>query len=95
MTTDASTSLNESRHKLLHAKANFSFLIESFGDELAKRHNYKSLSGLEAVQVFLINKHHWLPREVRLMSWDDLELALHVEMQDWTPPAEVRALMKE
>lgn len=83
-----------SRNKILHTRANIAFLIECFGDFIAQREGYKNTEGLEAIHIYLINKHHWLPREVRTMSWEDLELALHPEMQTWTPSEAVRAQLR-
>lgn len=75
--------------KRLHeANGNLAYSLTVFGFELAKRHGYKNIDGMDAIYLYLINKHHWLPRDVRAMSQQDLELALHEEMQDWTlPPA--------
>lgn len=75
--------------KRLHeANSNLAYLLEVFGDTLAKREGYEDLDGMEAIYLYLINKHHWLPRDVRAMHHEDLRLALHQEMQDWTlPPA--------
>lgn len=75
--------------KRLHeANAGLNYSLELFGHNLAKRQGYKDIDGMEAIYLYLINKHHWLPREVRSMTPDDLRLALHQEMQGWTlPPA--------
>lgn len=69
---------------------NLDYFLEVFGFELAKRHKYKDLDGMDAVRLYLVNKHHWLPRDVRAMSGDDLRFALHEEMQDWIAPQEAR-----
>lgn len=72
------------------ATGNLGFLLEVFGYELASRHSYRDLGGMDAVYLYLINKHHWLPRDVRSLSTDDLLLTLHEEMQGWTAPPEAR-----
>lgn len=72
------------------ATGNLIYLLEVFGHELASRHGYRNLDGMDAVYLYLINKHHWLPRDVRSMSTDDLLLTLHEEMQGWTAPPSAR-----
>ncbi|WP_375592198.1 hypothetical protein [Chitiniphilus eburneus] len=64
------------------------YILEVFGDTLATQQGYKGIDGMEAIYCYLIQKHHWLPREVRSMAPDDLRLALHVEMQGWALPPE-------
>ena len=82
--------LINARAGLAQSRAHTAFLITCFGDHVAQQEGYKSTEGLEAIYIYLIRKHHWLPRDVRAMSLEDLELALHVELQDWTPPEAVR-----
>ena len=77
----------------LHASAgtlNYGLVV--FGDHLAQREGYKDTGGLDAVHFYLIQKHHWLPRDVRSMSFDDLQFLLREELAGWTLPAEARAL---
>jgi hypothetical protein len=50
------------------------------GDQLAKRENYKSLSGIEAVQYYLIQKHHWQLSQVRAMDVEDIAFCLSEEI---------------
>lgn len=77
--------------KRLHtAKGDMAYLLEVFGHTLAQREGYKDIDGMEAIYLYLIHKHHWLPRDVRSMSAEDLQLALHQELQGWTAPAVAR-----
>lgn len=62
-----------------------------FGDHLAKREGYKEKDGMEAVYFYLMNKHHWLPRDVRSMSQEDLTFALCEELAGWTLPPDARS----
>jgi hypothetical protein len=62
--------------------------VDCFGNHLAKREGYKAHSGIEAVQFYLMNKHGWLPSQVRSMSHDDLRFCLEEEMSGWTLPTE-------
>ena len=80
----------DSRKRLHTAQGNLAYLLEVFGDTLAQREGYTDIDGMEAIHLFLIQKHHWLPRDVRGMSQEDLRLALHTEMQGWTVPATAR-----
>lgn len=87
--TDATTLLNDSRKKQHANQARLTCLLEVFGDTLARQNGYQAIGGMEAIHLYLIHKHHWLPRDVRTMSYTDLRLALHQEMQHWTaPPAD-------
>jgi len=90
--------LNKEGHKLtkreiyeasksFHATVGqLNYMLEVFGDTLAEREGYKSISGMDAIHVYLIKKHSWLPRDVTAMSPDHIRLALFEEMQGWTAP---------
>lgn len=71
-------------------QGNLNYLLEVFGHELADKQGWRDIDGMEAIWLYLINKHHWLPRDVRAMTKDDLRLALHEEMQGWTAPPAAR-----
>ncbi len=71
-------------------EGDLNYLLHVFGHTLAEREGYMNADGVEAIRIYLINKHHWLPRDVRSMSHEDLQIALHVEMQGWTAPPEAR-----
>jgi hypothetical protein len=77
--------LNNRHHAIAHDFVE----IECFGDHLAVREGYVKLKGLEAIHLYLIQKHHWLPSVVQNLSRDDLRLVLHQEMQAWTEPKEI------
>lgn len=80
--------MREVNKRLHEANAQLDHLLEVFGDTLAKRQGYKSVSGLEAIHLYLIDKHHWLPRDVLSMSFHDIRFALSEELHGWTlPPA--------
>ena len=77
--------------KRLHeSNGALAYLLEVFGFTLAEREGYKDIDGMEAIHLYLMHKHHWLPRDIKAMSQEDLRLALHVEMQDWNPPPAAR-----
>lgn len=82
--------LYDSRRRYYEASGALDYHLTVFGDELARRQGYRSIDGLEAVHLYLVNKHHWLPRDVKSMSLEDLRFALSEEMQGWTVPAEAR-----
>lgn len=73
--------------KLLHeSTGKLNYLLEIFGFHLAQQHGWKDIDGMDAVHYYLIQKYHWLPRDVRSMTQEDIRLALHEEMQGWTVP---------
>lgn len=80
----------EQTRKLNHAKAELWSHLYAFGDELAKRHGYKRLTGMEAVHYYLIQKHNWTPQQLRDMPYDDILLSLSEDMNEWVLPKELR-----
>lgn len=76
--------------RLHDAAGKLNYMLEVFGYTLAEQQGYKDIDGMDAIHLYLVNKHHWLPRDVRSMTPDDLRLALHQEMQGWTAPAIAR-----
>jgi len=72
--------------KLDHkGKAEKHFLIEAYGDEIAKREGYKAHKGLDAIHFYLVQKFHWTPATARHLSFDDLEFLLKEEKHGWKP----------
>lgn len=80
---------------LLHiTQAEQNFITECFGDYLGASGQVPAgLRGREAIEHYLINKHHWLPAQVRALSWEDLRACLLAELSSWTLPADARAAM--
>ena len=76
--------------RLHQAKGGLNYCLDVFGDHLAEREGYKASGGMDAVYYYLMTKHHWLPRDVKSMSQDDLTFALREELQDWPLPPEAR-----
>lgn len=72
----ATESVNEATKRLYVAEGEIKAHIAKFGDELAKKHGYKTLSGIDGVYRYLVDKYHWLPHEVRMLSVEDLQLLL-------------------
>lgn len=48
-------------------------------EKIVTREKYKNLSGLDAIRYFLIQKHNWLPTQVKTMSIEDLAFCLEEE----------------
>lgn len=46
-----------------------------FGDYIAKDQRYEMVEGLEAVRFYVMERHHWLPRDVLNMSLEELDFA--------------------
>jgi hypothetical protein len=68
--------LRDAEENALIRDAKLRSAISRKGDNLAKKEGYKSLDGMEAIVRYLVDKHHWLPHEVRTLSTDDLVLLL-------------------
>jgi hypothetical protein len=74
------------------AHGEMNYHLEIFGDVIAKREKYKDagLKGINAVHYYLIHKFHWLPRDVRDMTFEDIRLVLSEELAGWTLPKDAR-----
>lgn len=74
--------------KQLHeAEAEDRYLLDVFGDHIAEREGYRSISGgLEAVRFYLMQKYSWTPYQLRNMSAIELRFALREEMHGWIDP---------
>lgn len=83
---------NQTLHRLYQNEGVLAYHLAMFGDFIANREGYKSgdLQGMKAVHFYLIQKHNWLPRDVKAMSYDDLRFVLAEEMQGWTLPEEAK-----
>src|SRR4051794_3493406 len=68
--------MSEARSRLFEADAGLRAALADKGDQIAKKKGYGRLDGLDAVHRYLIDKHHWLPSEVRALTTDDLSLLL-------------------
>jgi len=71
-------------------KGDTAYYLELFGHFLAQREGYKKLDGMEAVFFYLVQKYHWLPKDVRSMSHEDLCFVLAEEMAPWKAPKAAR-----
>lgn len=71
----------EERRKLALEHGERDYLLSLFGDRLAKARGYQGLDGFDAIHYYLVQKHHWLPAQVRAMTTEDLAFALHEERQ--------------
>lgn len=78
----------EATYQLLHAEADLVYTLDVFGDHLAEHHPLGDLYGMDAVHLYLVNKHGWMPAQVREMSSEDKRLALSHEMEGFTLPRE-------
>lgn len=56
------------------------FRLGLLGDHLAKERIH-GLTGIDAVRYYIIQKHNWLPRDVRSMSTEDMLLVCAEELQ--------------
>jgi len=84
----------EATYQLLHAEADLAYMLDVFGDYLAENHKLGDLYGMEAVDLYLVNKHSWSPAQVRDMSPRDKRLVLAEEMEGFTVPKEANLFRK-
>jgi len=78
--------INKAQKQVFEAEAGLNYMLHLFGDDLAKREGYSDLHGIEAVQFYLVQKHHWLPSVVKAMTLEDIRFTLSQEMEGWTAP---------
>ena len=85
---------SQQRYRVLKQKyaahGNLAYYLELFGNFLAEKEGYKELDGMKAIFFYLIQKYHWMPKDVRSMSIEDIRFVLSEEMVDWTAPMEAR-----
>jgi len=82
----------ENLKKLHEAEGGLAYALDVFGDTLAKREKYKDmgLTGMDAVHFYLIQKFHWLPRDVKAISAEDIRFVLSEQMAGWVMPKDAR-----
>jgi len=78
----------QKKTSLLEGEMNYHLIL--FGDEIAKRENYKVHTGMDAIYYYLINKYHWLPQEVKFLDKMEIRFLLEEEMSGWTIPKEAK-----
>jgi hypothetical protein len=76
--------------RLYLVEGELAYSLAVFGEHIAKREGYKGVDGIEAVYFYLVTKYHWLPSQVRGMSYEDLLFVLSEEMSGWTLPKAAR-----
>ena len=78
--------INEIKENLIKQSAEYSSAITktlcTIGNKIAEKEGYKSLLGIDAVQYYLMQKHHWLPSQVKSMSLEDLSFCFEEENID-------------
>ena len=68
--------LDAATEKSMVQNARIRFLYLKRADELAKKHGYKELSGMDALCRYFADKYHWTPDQTRSLSTDDLIILL-------------------
>lgn len=72
----------KARYREVYVDALSGFLMEYFGDYLAKKQK-KSLRGKDAIVYALVKKYGWSPNEIHQLGDDDIQTALHDEYKAW------------
>jgi hypothetical protein len=75
--------INESRLDFRKTEAHLNYYLDLFGDHIAEREGYRSLSGMNAVHFYIIHTFRWLPKDVKSMSLEDVRLVLTQEMDEY------------
>lgn len=73
---------------LYQAHGDLAYSLAVFGDDLAKREQYKSvdLTGMDAIYFYLSHKYKWMPKDVKAMSFEDIRFILTEDMDGWVMP---------
>lgn len=50
--------------------------LHEIGHTIASLKNYKNVDGVDAIRYYLMEKHHWLPSQVKAMSFEDLDFCI-------------------
>ncbi len=71
---------------LILREARAEYVLFCFGEKLKEENNYtiQEDNRFSPIHVYLINKHHWTPTEVKSMSSKELRIALTEELKDFT-----------
>ena len=85
--------LIELRQYLYEAKTRFA--LARLGDHLAALNGYKEPKGLDAVYYYLVQKHDWLPSQVRCLDTNELNFLLDSELVDFKfdPPEKLTKIL--
>jgi hypothetical protein len=75
---------NQARRRLHATTGELNYILERFGDKLAKDKGYKDLDGMEAIWLYFIKTYHWTPAYVKSMNSEDIRFVLSQEMQGFT-----------
>lgn len=76
MTNKAKKELHEVTRRAYAAEADMKACIAAKGDALSQKMGYGDLDGLNAIHRYLIDKYHWLPRDVRALTVDELQMLI-------------------
>ena len=76
MAEEVNGTYQERAEKQFLAEGEMKSIFSMLGDTIARDQGYEDLRGMDAVFRYLIDKHHWLPHQVRSLSVEDLSLLL-------------------
>lgn len=74
--------IQESQRKILELEAALHSGTLELGDRIKDAKGY-SEGGIDALVLYLVQKHNWLPRDIREMRTEDLRLVLHEEFKKY------------
>ena len=62
--------------RIYSTTSDLAYMLDIFGDTIATREGYKTLSGIEAIHFYICRKFRWKPSDVRAMTSEDLRFLL-------------------
>lgn len=81
----------ETTLRVYQAEAEMAYLLDVFGDHLAKTHLLPSdLYGIPAVNYYLMQKHNWTRSQLEQMSSEEKRFALSAELTGYRLPPEAQ-----
>ncbi|MCX5508368.1 hypothetical protein [Pseudomonas sp. BJa3] len=82
-----SRSQYETTLRLYQAQAEMDYILDVFGDSLAKEHKLPNdLYGMEAVDFYLMQKHNWTAAQLNQMTREQKRFALSSELAGFILP---------
>lgn len=81
----------ETTLRLYQAEAEMAYILDVFGDHLAKTHLLPpDLYGIPAVNYYLMQKHNWTKSQLEQMSSEEKRFALSAELTGYRLPPEAQ-----
>jgi hypothetical protein len=77
--------LHKAEERLYNAEARLKYDLARLGDKIAKKMEYRKVTGLDAITRYLVDKHHWLPSDVQHLTLEEIDLLIDGDFPDLWP----------